>query len=123
MDKEESYCFLLNFTEPKRMIIIEHTICRLKKYRIQSEVFRYKLRRYNKVSDVVSELVNYRIINQYHLNRTNINLCNEVNRPNCTRDLISQCAAFQIVTLKNIWFGGNCLEILYGYKITIITRF
>ncbi len=45
----------------KKRIVIEHTICRLKKYRIMSEVFRNKLRKYNKVSDIVSGLVNYRI--------------------------------------------------------------
>jgi hypothetical protein len=49
-----------------RRIVIEHTICRLKKYRIMSEVFRNKLRKYYKVSDVVSGLVNYRIMNQHH---------------------------------------------------------
>ena len=54
-----------NKNHAKRMIIVEHTIWRLKKYRIQSEVFRNKLR-YNKISGVVSGLVNYRIINQHH---------------------------------------------------------
>ena len=49
----------------RKRIVIEHTICRLKKYRIQSEVFRNKLRRYDKVSDIVSGLVNYRIIKQF----------------------------------------------------------
>ena len=49
----------------KRRIVIEHTICRLKKYRILADVFRNKLRKYNKVSDIVSGLVNYRIMN-YH---------------------------------------------------------
>jgi len=48
----------------KKRIVIEHTIiCRLKKYRILSEMFRNKLRKYNKVSDILSGLVIYRIIN------------------------------------------------------------
>jgi hypothetical protein len=49
----------------KKRIVIEHTICRLKKYRIMNEVFRNMLRKYNKVSDVVAGLVNHRIMNQY----------------------------------------------------------
>ena len=31
----------------------EHTICRLKKFRILVDVFRNKLRKYDKVSDIV----------------------------------------------------------------------
>ncbi len=46
-----------------KRIVIEHTICRLKKYRIQSDIFRNKLRKYDKVSDIVAGLVNYRISN------------------------------------------------------------
>ena len=53
-----------NKIHSKKRIVIEHTICRLKKYRIQSEVFRNKLRKYDKVSDIVAGLVNYRIMNQ-----------------------------------------------------------
>jgi hypothetical protein len=48
----------------KRMIVIEHTICRLKKYRILADVFRNKLRKYNRMSDIVAGLTNYRILNQ-----------------------------------------------------------
>ena len=60
--KEKDY----NKLHSKKRIVIEHTIiCRLKKYRIQSEVFRNKLRKYDKVSDIVYGLVNYRIMNQY----------------------------------------------------------
>ena len=33
----------------KKRIVIEHTICRLKKYRIMNDVFRNKLRKYNKM--------------------------------------------------------------------------
>jgi hypothetical protein len=55
-----------NKSHAKKRIVIEHTICRVKKYRIMSDVFRNKLRKYNKVSDIVSGLVNYRIMNQHH---------------------------------------------------------
>ncbi len=51
---------------PKKRIVIEPIIiCRLKKYRIMSEVFRNKLRKYNGVSNIVVAglLVNYRIMN------------------------------------------------------------
>ena len=57
---EEERCY--NKDQSKRRIVIEHIICRLKKYRILADVFRNRLRKYNKVSDIVSGLVNYRII-------------------------------------------------------------
>jgi hypothetical protein len=47
----------------KKRIVIEHAICRLKKYRIMSDIFRNRLRKYDKVSDIVAGLVNYRIMN------------------------------------------------------------
>ena len=53
-----------NIIHSKKRIIVEHTISRLKKYRIMSEIFRNKLRKYNRISDIVAGLVNYRIINQ-----------------------------------------------------------
>ena len=53
-----------NKDHAKKRIVIEHTICRLKKYRIMSDVFRNKLRKFSKVSDIVSGLVNYRIMKQ-----------------------------------------------------------
>ena len=56
--KEKEY----NIIHAKKRIVIEHTISRLKKYRILSDVFRNKLRKHNKVSDIVSGLVNYRIM-------------------------------------------------------------
>ena len=59
---EEERCY--NKDQSKRRIVIEHIICRLKKYRILADVFRNRLRKYNKVSDIVSGLVNYRIIKQ-----------------------------------------------------------
>jgi hypothetical protein len=52
-----------NVVHSKRRIVIEHTICRLKKFRILSDVFRNRLRKYNKISDITSGLVNYRIMN------------------------------------------------------------
>ena len=54
-----------NINHSKKRIKIEHAICRLKKYRIFADIFRNKLRKYRKVSDIVSGLVNYRIMNQY----------------------------------------------------------
>jgi hypothetical protein len=42
--------------------VIEHTICRMKKYRILGDIFRNSLKKYDKVSDIVSGLVNYRIL-------------------------------------------------------------
>jgi hypothetical protein len=36
-----------------------------KKYKIMSNIFRKKIEKYNKVSDGVSGLVNYRMMNQY----------------------------------------------------------
>jgi hypothetical protein len=53
-----------NKIHSKKRIIVEHTISRLKKYRIMSDIFRNKLRKYNKISDIVAGLVNYRIVNQ-----------------------------------------------------------
>ncbi|MDQ2721691.1 MAG: transposase family protein [Bacteroidota bacterium] len=53
-----------NKIHSKRRIVVEHTICRLKKYRILADVFRNKLRKYDRISDVVAGLVNYRIMNQ-----------------------------------------------------------
>ncbi len=53
-----------NKIHSKKRVVIEHTICRVKKYRIMNDMFRNKLKKYNKVSDIVSGLVNYRIMNQ-----------------------------------------------------------
>ena len=40
-------------------------ICRLKKYsRIMSDTFRNKLRKYDKLLDIIAGLVNYRIMNK-----------------------------------------------------------
>jgi DDE superfamily endonuclease len=49
----------------RKRIVIEHTICRLKKYRIMGDIFRNRLRKYNRVSDIVSGLVNYRALSSF----------------------------------------------------------
>ena len=54
-----------NKNHSKERIVIEHTICRVKKYRIMSDVFRNRLRKYNRISDIVTGLVNYRMMNHY----------------------------------------------------------
>jgi hypothetical protein len=59
-EEEKEY----NKIHSRKRIVIEHTICRLKKYRIQSDIFRNRLRKYDKVSDIVAGPVNYRIMNQ-----------------------------------------------------------
>ncbi len=67
--KKEKECELneaekeYNKNHSKRRILIEHAICRIKKYRIMNDVFRNRLRKYDWVSDIVSGLVNYRIMN------------------------------------------------------------
>ena len=55
-----------NQSHSKNRIVIEHTICRLKKYRILAYIFRNRLKKHNKVSDIVSGLVNYRIMNHHN---------------------------------------------------------
>ena len=54
-----------NKIHSKKRIIMEHTICILRKYMILADVFRNRLIKYNKVSDIVSGLVNYQVINQH----------------------------------------------------------
>ncbi len=54
-----------NKSHSRKRIVIEHTICRLKKYKIMSDIFRNRLRKYNRISDIVAGLVNYRIMNKY----------------------------------------------------------
>ena len=52
-----------NENHSAKRIVIEHAICRIKKYRIMNDVFRNRLRKYDRVSDIVSGLINYRIMN------------------------------------------------------------
>jgi len=54
-----------NQNHSRKRIVIEHTICRMKKYRIMSDIFRNRLRNYDKISDIVSGLVNYRILSSF----------------------------------------------------------
>jgi hypothetical protein len=52
-----------NKIHSKKRIVVEHAICRLKKYRIMGSIFRNRLKKYDKVFDIGSGLVNYRIMN------------------------------------------------------------
>jgi DDE superfamily endonuclease/Helix-turn-helix of DDE superfamily endonuclease len=54
-----------NQNHSRKRIVIEHTICRMKKHRIMSDIFRNRLRRYNRISDIVSGLVNYRTLSSF----------------------------------------------------------
>jgi DDE superfamily endonuclease len=51
-----------NQNHSRKRIVMEHTICRLKKHRVMGDIFRNRLRKYDKVSDIVSGLVNYRTL-------------------------------------------------------------
>ena len=67
--KKEKGCELMvqqkeyNRNHSAKRIVIEHTIARLKKYKIINDLFRNRLRKYDRISDIVSGLVNYRISN------------------------------------------------------------
>jgi len=63
LSQEQKY---YNKNHAKKRIVIEHTICRLKKYRILANIFRNRLKKYNKVSDIVSGLINYKIMNPHN---------------------------------------------------------
>jgi hypothetical protein len=52
-----------NRNHSRKRIVIEHAICRIKKYRIMNDTFRNRIRKYDRVSDIVTGLVNYRIMN------------------------------------------------------------
>jgi hypothetical protein len=54
-----------NISHTRKRIVIEQTICSMKKYRIMAYMFRNRLRKYNRISDIVSGLINYRMPN-YH---------------------------------------------------------
>jgi hypothetical protein len=51
-----------NKNHSRQRVIIEHTICRIKKFCIMGTKYRNKLKRYDHISDIVSGLVNYRIM-------------------------------------------------------------
>ena len=54
-----------NKNHSKRRIVIEHTICRMKKHRIMNDTFRNRLRKYDRISDIVSGLANYKILDTF----------------------------------------------------------
>jgi hypothetical protein len=54
-----------NHNHSGKRMVIEHSICRMKKYRIMTDIFRNNLKKHGKVSDIVSGLVNYRILSSF----------------------------------------------------------
>jgi hypothetical protein len=63
-----SFCLILyedeeyNRRHSKLRVIVEHTVSRIKKFGIMGTKFRNKLGRYDHASDIVSGLVNFRIM-------------------------------------------------------------
>lgn len=51
-----------NKNHSRLRIIVEHTICKIKKFGIMGSKFRNRLRKYNNVSDIISGLVNFRVM-------------------------------------------------------------
>jgi hypothetical protein len=51
-----------NKNHSRLRIIVEHTICKIKKFGIMGTKFRNRLRRYNNISDIISGLLNFRIM-------------------------------------------------------------
>ena len=51
-----------NRKHSKLRVIVEHTVSRIKKFGIMGTKFRNKLRRYDHASDIVSGLINFRIM-------------------------------------------------------------
>ncbi|MGI0046478.1 MAG: transposase family protein [Nitrosotalea sp.] len=50
-----------NRDHARTRIVVEHTISRIKKFGIMGEKFRNRLRRYDRISDIVCGLINFRI--------------------------------------------------------------
>jgi DDE superfamily endonuclease/Helix-turn-helix of DDE superfamily endonuclease len=46
----------------KERVVVEHTISRMKKFRIMADEFRNRLKHYDRTTDIVSGLVNFRIM-------------------------------------------------------------
>ena len=46
----------------KARVVVEHTISRVKKFRIMGEEFRNRLKHYDPMTDIVFGLINFRII-------------------------------------------------------------
>jgi hypothetical protein len=53
-----------NKKHSRQRVVVEHTICRIKKFGIMGSRYRNRLERYDVMSDIVSGLVNYRIIHR-----------------------------------------------------------
>jgi len=51
-----------NKNHSRLRIIVEHIICKIKKFGIMCTKFRNKLRRYNNISDIVSGILNFRVM-------------------------------------------------------------
>jgi DDE superfamily endonuclease len=51
-----------NRKHSKLRVIVEHTVSRIKKFEIMGTKFRNKLKRYDNASDIVSGLINFRIM-------------------------------------------------------------
>ena len=51
-----------NKNQSRLRIIIEHTICKIKKFGIMGTKFRNRLRRYNNISSIISGLLNFRVM-------------------------------------------------------------
>jgi hypothetical protein len=62
LSAEEKEC---NKSHSRKRMVIEHTICRMKKHRIMSDIFRNRLRNYGRESDMVSGLVNCRTLSSF----------------------------------------------------------
>jgi len=59
LSKEEK---IYNKKHSQLRIIVEHAICRIKKFGIMGAKFRNRLRKYDNASDIVSGLLNFRVI-------------------------------------------------------------
>lgn len=53
--------YTTNKRHRRQRVIVEHTICRIKKFSIMGNKYRNRLKRYDTMSDIVFGLVNYRI--------------------------------------------------------------
>jgi hypothetical protein len=51
----------------KERVVVEHTISRLKKFRVMADEFRNRLRHYDVMTDIVSGLVNLRILGKLNI--------------------------------------------------------
>ena len=59
LSKEEK---IYNKKHSQLRIIVEHAICRIKKFGIMGAKFRNRLRKYDNASDIVSGLLNFRVM-------------------------------------------------------------